>query len=158
MQNQSFIPIYGTIQSIQSVRNNCCELNLTIRTREGIVNIIIGPETYVIKNITLRVGMTIAAFYDANAPVPLIFPPQYRAVAIGRQILNETIVMNFFDENLVAADNSLKLNPSRSTRIISSNGQPFTCSIRNRVLIVYYQTSTRSIPAQTTPSKIIVMC
>lgn len=158
MQTQEFIPIYGTIQSIQPVRSECCQHNLTVRTREGIVNVIVGAETYVIKDISLRVGMSIAAFYDANVPVPLIFPPRYRAVAIGRQVLNETIVMNFFDNNLVSADNSLKLNIARSTRIIASNGQPFTCNIRNRVLIVFYQTSTRSIPAQTTPSKIIVMC
>lgn len=158
MANQGFIPINGTIQSIQPVRNNCCQRNLTIRTQTGIVNVIVGSDTYVIRNITFRVGMSVTAFYDANAPVLTIFPPQYYAVAIGRRTSNETIAMNFFNRNLVAEDNSLQLNIARSTQIITANGQPFNCDVRNRVLIVFYQTTTRSIPPQTTPSKIIVMC
>lgn len=158
MANQSFISVNGTIQSIQPMKNNCCQIIASVRTEQGIINVIVAPDTYVINNVTLRPGMTITAFYDANVPVPLIFPPQYHAVAIGRRILNESITMDFFNNNLVNSDNTLKLNLSPSTRILSSNGQRFTCDIRNRVLIVYYQTTTRSIPAQTTPSKVIVMC
>lgn len=158
MDSKSFITINGIVHTIQPVRNNCCELLVAVRTQQGIINILVSSDTYVIKNITLRTGMPIVAFYDANVPVPLIFPPQYRAAAIGRRLLNETIMMDYFDSNLVGTNNSLKLNVSPSTRILSSNGQTFTCNITNRVLIVYYQTTTRSIPPQTTPSKIIVMC
>lgn len=158
MDSKSFITINGIVQTIQPVRDNCCQLLVAVRTQQGIINILVSSDTYVIKNITLRAGMPIVAFYDANAPVPLIFPPQYHAVAVGRRLLNESIMMDYFDNNLVGTNNSLKLNISPSTRILSSNGQIFTCSITNRVLIVYYQTTTRSIPPQTTPSKIIVMC
>ncbi len=63
-------------------------------------------------------------------------------------------VINF----IVSADNTLRLNISPMTNILTVNGQRFTCSPRNMELLVYYTTSTFSIPAQTTPQKIIVMC
>ena len=102
--------------------------------------------------------MNVTAFYDASLPVPLIFPPQYQAVIIGRKSPNETIYAGFFNNNLVSEDNSLKLNLSRSTEVLTSNGQRFNCNPGGQLLIVYYTTTTRSIPPQTTPRRIIVMC
>ena len=52
----------------------------------------------------------------------------------------------------------LKLNISPNTLILLENGQAFTGKISNRNLIVVYGATTRSIPAQATPYKIIVMC
>ena len=102
--------------------------------------------------------MTVAAFYDAQVPVPLIYPPQYRAVILGRKQPNETITVDYFDETLTNNDNTLKLNVSPATDIVGSNGQPFRCSLADRLLIVYYTNATKSIPAQIVPRKIIVMC
>ena len=98
------------------------------------------------------------AFYDAQVPVPLIYPPHYRAVILGRKQPNETITVDYFDETLTNNDNTLKLNVSPATDIVGSNGQPFRCSLADRLLIVYYTNSTKSIPAQIVPRKIIVMC
>ena len=69
-----------------------------------------------------------------------------------------TVMLNFFDENLVAEDNSLRLNLSPVTNIMTQNGQRFTCSPRNMELLVYYTNTTFSIPPMTTPQKVIVMC
>ena len=45
-----------------------------------------------------------------------------------------------------------------ATNVVTGNGQRFNCTIGGRNLIVFYSVTTRSIPPQTTPRKIIVMC
>lgn len=158
MANNSFTPVNGIIQSIRPHGNDCCRQTAAIRNANGITNMIITPDTYVINQVTLRPGMAVTAFYDSNAPAPLIFPPQFNASIIGRRNPNETIAVNFFNRNLTASDNSLQLNISPFTQIITSNGQLYSCSVANQQLIVFYSETTRSLPPQTTPRRIIVMC
>ena len=57
----------------------CCSSLVTLQTSEGTVTVVVSSDTYVISEVRLRRGMTVAAFYDAQVPVPLIYPPQYRA-------------------------------------------------------------------------------
>lgn len=158
MPSTTLVPINGIIQNIRQFGNNCCEQQVTIRNNQGIHNFIISPDTYVIDELRLRPGMTVAAFYDASLPVPLIFPPRYQAVIIGRRNPRETIFAGFFDDTLTAEDNALQLNIDSSTTVVTSNGQRFTCRPANQLLVVYYTITTRSIPPQTTPRKIIVVC
>lgn len=154
----SLVPVNGVIQSITTLDNNCCMQQITVRNSDGIQNFIISPDTYVINEVRLRVGMNITAFYDADLPIPLIYPPQYQAIIIGRRNPQEILYAGEFDDNLESLDGTLKLTIGRSTEIVTSNGQPFRCPLGDQTLIVYYTTSTRSIPAQTTPRKIIVIC
>lgn len=88
------------------------QLLVTLQTSEGTVTVVVSSDTYVISEVRLRRGMTVAAFYDAQVPVPLIYPPQYRAVILGRKQPNETITVDYFDETLTNDDNTLKLNVS----------------------------------------------
>ncbi len=158
MENLNLVPITGVIQSIRQVSDECCQQMVAIQNSEGINNFVVSPDTYVINTVRLRVGMRVTAFYDANLPAPLIYPPQYNAAIIGRSNANEMIYAGYFDENLLAADDSLQLNMSRATDVVTSNGQNYSCPVGDNVLIVYYSIVTRSIPPQTTPHKIIVMC
>lgn len=111
-----------------------------------------------IGSVRLRRGMRVAAFYDTTLPVPAIYPPQYHAELIAPLRPNQEAALNFFDQTLTAEDNSLKLNIGPMTRIETQNGQQFRCDPRNMDLLVYYTTTTFSIPPQTTPQKIVVMC
>lgn len=158
MAPMNLVPVNGTIQNISAFGNNCCQQQVTIRNSDGIQNFIIHPGTYVIEEIRLRPGMNVTAFYDANLPIPLIFPPQYQTVFIGRRNPAETIYAGNFDESLLSLDGTLQLNLGRSTNIVTSNGQPYNCSPGGQLLIVYYTTTTRSVPPQTTPRKVIVIC
>lgn len=158
MANTSFLPVSGIIQRIAPFAGECCQQIVSIRNSGGLTNVIIAPETYVIQETKLRPGMSVTAFYDGNLPAPLIFPPQFRAVIIGRRNPAETITVDFFNENLIGTDNSLRLNIARSTEIVTTNGQVYPCPLTNQLLIVYYSATTRSIPPQTTPRKIIVIC
>ena len=158
MPSMNLVPITGVIQDITAFGDDCCQRQVSIRNSDGISNFIVGPDTYVINEVRLRPGMNVAAFYDASLPIPLLFPPQYQAVFIGRRNPYETMYAGYFDDNLEALDGSLKLNVERYTPVVTSNGQPFECSLGGKLLIVYYSTTTRSIPPQTTPRKIIVIC
>lgn len=157
MDFANLVPVFGTIWSIDT-GEDCCSRIVALRTDNGIVNFVVTQETLIIDNRQLRPGMRIAAFYDSNLPVPLIFPPQYRAQLITTFGRNEHVMLNYFDSSLTATDNSLKLNPDRMTTIQTLNGQDFNCNIGNQALLVYYSETTRSIPPQTTPRRIIVLC
>lgn len=158
MPTQNLVPLSGVIQNIQGFREDCCEQLVTLRNPDGIHNFIISAATYVPGESRLRNGMPVTAFYDAGLPIPLIYPPRYQAVIISRRNQNETIYAGFFGIDLKASDGSLQLNIGMSTEIVTTNGQRFTCNPGGHNLLVYYTTTTRSIPPQTTPRKIIVMC
>lgn len=122
------------------------------------VNFVVSPTTYFVKQEIVTVGDTVTGYYDGDAPVPLIYPPQYRALIVVKDDPYQTIKVDYFNNQLVSRDGQLQLNLSPYTQIFSRNGQPFTKSIANRNLIVSYGPTTRSIPAQTTPYWVIVWC
>ncbi len=157
MDYTSLVPIIGVIMNITR-GNDCCSQMVSLRTENGIVNFAVDMDTVIIDSRQLRQGMRVAAFYDSNLPVPLIFPPQYRAQIVTVLGRNEQVMLNYFDENLTAADGSLQLNVGAGTVIKTINGQNITCNLGEHILLVYYTVTTRSIPPQTTPRKIIVLC
>ncbi len=157
MDYTSLVPVIGVIMNITR-GNDCCSQMVSLRTENGIVNFAVDMDTVIIDSRQLRQGMRVAAFYDSNLPVPLIFPPQYRAQIVTVLGRNEQVMLNYFDENLTATDGSLQLNVGAGTVIKTINGQNITCNLGEHILLVYYTVTTRSIPPQTTPRKIIVLC
>ena len=161
MPAMNLIPVNGIVVSITPFGDDCCEQQVSIRTTEGINNFIVGPETYVQNNVRLRPGMNVTALYDGEQAVPLIYPPQYRAVFIGRRNPGEKVYAGYFDETLTSSDGSLQLNIDTSTSVVTANGQTFQCSPGGHTLIVYYSETTAGsersagatlskIPSQTT--------
>ena len=158
MAYSTYTPVTGVIQNITPLTPSCCDQLLTLATNGGIVTFTVSKDTYIPNNLQLRRGMRASAFYDADLPVPLIFPPRYQAEAVAVLARNETAVLQYFDENLLAADGSLKLTPGPTTTITSANGQRFTCSPGKNLLLVFYSITTRSLPPQTTPHRFLVFC
>lgn len=157
MALETLVPTTGTIMNI-SRGNDCCSQMIALRTGNGIVNFLIDSHTLVIDSRQLRTGMRVTAFYDSSLPVPLIFPPQYRAQIVTVLGRNEQVMLNHFNRNLLSADRALQLNIADTTIVQAVNGQRFDCSPGNQDLLVYYSATTRSIPPQTTPNRIIVFC
>lgn len=136
-----------------------CHKLMTVKNKDGsIVNFVISPSTYFVDHTMMKVGYAVIGFYDSNAPVPLIYPPQYQAIVMSRLIRGQNVKVDYFNNQLVSSDGTLKLNITPSTEIEIQNGQAFTGNPSNHVLIVVYGPTTRSIPAQTMPYKIIVRC
>lgn len=158
MDVQSHVPVIGIVRNVTGMPSDCCSQMVSMITENGPVNIILSSNTLVIDSTRIRPGMQIAAFYDQNRPVPLIFPPQFRADVVSILRANEMITLKFFDQNLTASDSSLSLNIGPATNITTANGQRFDCRPGGHTLLVYYTAATRSLPPQTSPRRIVVLC
>lgn len=136
-----------------------CYKLFSLTDRDGkTVNFVVEPSTYFVDHVQVKVGDIVTGFFDVDAPVPLIYPPQYRAIVMAKENPNYFVEVSFFNSQFISSDGNLKLNLSRQTEIVLQNEQAFTGNPANRNLVVIYGASTRSIPAQTTPFKIIVLC
>ncbi len=160
----AYLSYYGIITRIDdfwtgsTIPTGCYKL-VSIQIVDGsIVNFVVSPTTYFVDHETLYPGDPVIAFYDAMAPVPLIYPPQYQAIVMAKATRDKNFKVDYFNSQLVSSDGKLKLNISPLTKMLLENNQVFTGNITNRNLIVVYGVTTRSIPAQTTPYSIIVMC
>lgn len=158
MNYQNFVPITGIISDITPMTGSCCNQMISLRTGRETNNFVISANTFVADNVRLRTGMRVTACYDSSLPVPLILPPQYQAEIVTPIRPDESAIIDFFNRNLVNSSNTLQLNVGPATSITTANGQRFSCHPGNQVLLVYYSVTTRSIPAQTTPRRIIVFC
>lgn len=163
-RQRMFSPVYGVVTQIQDMqtgsgRSNGCTKLVTLEQEDGgIVNFVVSPSTTILDCVTFYVSQQVVMFYDPMAPVPLIYPPQYRAVAAGEDVQGVNVTAGYFDRSLLSADRSLQLNLSEQAVVVTSNNQTFTGNPGGRNLVVVYQGSTRSIPAQTSPVKVVVMC
>lgn len=132
-------------------------LSVENQSRES-VNFVVSPTTYFVDQAMVSVGDQVTGYYNRDAPVPLIYPPQYQALIMVKENPYQNVKVDHFNSHLISRDGQLLLNISPYTPIILTNGQAFSRNPANRDLIVVYGATTRSIPAQTTPYKIIVWC
>lgn len=136
----------------------CYKLMSLENIDRGPVNFVISPGTYFVDNEVVEVGDEVTGFYDANAPAILIYPPQYPAIVMAKDRVYQNVTVDYFNNQLISSDGNLKLNIDLSTEVILTNNQIFNRYPGNKNLIVVYGPTTKSIPAQTTPYKIIVLC
>ncbi|MFB4166882.1 hypothetical protein [Virgibacillus sp. JSM 102003] len=159
-----FYSFQGTVTMItdligQNGEADGCKKLITVENGTGaIVNFIISPTTYFVDHVNVSIGDSVTGYYDGNAPTLLIYPPQYQALVMVKDNPNQNIKVDYFNSQLESSDGQLRLNLSPYTQIVLQNGQPFTRDPSNRDLIVFYGPSTKSIPAQTIPYRIIVLC
>lgn len=140
-------------------RTNGCVLFVSLEDLEGnMVNFVLSPSTYVVDFETLSVGMLCTFWYAMDAPAPLIYPPQYSAVAAAQEKNGRMVSVGYFNSSLVNEDQTLQLNLDGRVDVRTTNNQYFQGSPSNHNLVVTYGNSTRSIPAQTTPIKVVVLC
>ena len=160
----NFQSFHGTVTMISDFMTGVndeegCYTLMSVDNGSGnLVNFVVSPTTYFVDHAMVGVGDRITAYYDGNAAVPLIFPPQYRAIIIVKEHPNQNVKVDFFNSQLESSDGQLKLNISSYTPVLLPNGQPYRKSPANKNLIVIYGPTTRSIPAQTNPYEIIVWC
>ena len=132
---------------------------LTVEDMDGnTVNFIVTPSTYVVDFETLSVGMPCSFWYRTDAPMPLIYPPQYNAVVAALEQSGRMVDVSHYNTSLVNEEQTLQLNLDNSVDIRTTNNQYFQGNPANHNLVVVYENSTRSIPAQTTPQMIVVLC
>ena len=166
MQMPTFMSVEGTIVELRSASmsrrssTDACQLFAAVEDNDGnIVNFVISPATYVADFVTLREGMQAEFFYRTDAPAPLIYPPQYSAVVVVPRQRNDMFVtVGYFNGALINAEQTLQLNMNNRVQVLTTNNQRFIGSPAGQNLVVFYENTTRSIPAQTTPDKVVVLC
>ena len=161
----TFYSFHGTVTMIsdfytgQNGKGEGCFKFITVENGLGaIVNFVVSPTTYFVDHVMVGVGDQVTGYYDGNAPTILIYPPQYQALVMVKNSSYQNVKVDYFNNELVSSDGQLRLNISPNTQMVLTNGQLFSKNPANRDLIVIYGPATKSIPAQTTPYRVIVLC
>ena len=163
-ERNQYLNFSGRIKSIEPVgygsqqAYGCMMLMGVEADDNSFVNFMVTPATFVLNFERLSVGMNATFYYRADAPAPLIFPPQYNAVVVVPVQEGHMVYVGYFDEKLVNEDNTLQLNLSNEVQVLTTNNQVFLGNPSNHDLVASYFGSGRSMPAQTTPEKVIVLC
>ena len=107
----------------------------------------------------LKEGMEVTRYAHKETPMLLSLPGQLNPNVI---IVNEEdagfVNVSKFNEELVNVEKTLKLLIDEETIMVNEAGEEVEeKDLKNKDLIVFYSASTKSIPAQTTAEKIILM-
>ena len=111
------------------------------------------------KKVELKEGDKVEAYTFANKPQKYIYPPQFNpeiVIVDSKEV--GFVEVDYFFEDLTNTYDILKLNIGKETELLNANGEKVTSKdLAEKHLAVFYTASTKSIPAQTTPSKVIVL-
>lgn len=155
----SGIVVSLAVQPADQAAFSPCALTLTVQDYYGNQNtVILEPATYVLNQAPIRQGDVIITFYDTQAPMPLVYPPRYRAVAVVKPAYAQSAYLDIFDQNQISSDGMLKLELSNLTETRTQNGQIYDGTLSDQLLLVLFGSTTRSIPAQTVAESITVFC
>ncbi|KMY33283.1 copper amine oxidase [Lysinibacillus xylanilyticus] len=155
-----FIKITGTIENVEKREDSTY---YTVKEDENTNVFVVNDDTLVFDNtgkeVKLQKGDKVTAYTYANKPMLMIYPPQYNPeVIIVETKEMGTVEVDFFNKELVNTDNTLKLNVGKETEILSLSGKKVkTEDLAEQHLLVFYTIATMSIPAQTPPSKVVVL-
>ena len=108
----------------------------------------------------LEEGMEVSIYYEKNTIMLMSYPPQLGpdVVLVRSEGKDLNIKIDKFDKELVSDDNFLKLNINDEVELVDLEGNELEKEdLVNKDLVVFYTASTRSIPAQTTPEKVVAI-
>ena len=155
-----FIKVTGKVEHVD-VRENATYYTVVEGEQTNIV--VVDKDSLVFDNmgkeVKLQKGDKVSAYSYAKKPMLAIYPPQYNPeVIIVEKDNMGSVEVDYFDKNLIDTDNYLKLNVGEDTIIESVSGKELKASdLEEQHLVVFYTIATMSIPAQTPPSKVIVL-
>lgn len=155
-----FLSVEGVITEIQPQQKESDNYWISITTdKGGPVHLVVGKDTFFDQKVKekLKPGQKVTAFYQSGIPILLIYPPQIPVSVITIPEELQFVIADVFDKEGVNTTRKLKIKPSSSTKIVLEDGSGYTGSLENRKLIVYYGVTTKSIPAQTVPERIVVL-
>lgn len=160
VQQGAFVSHTGKITAVE--QRETAKL-FTVGEPDNLFNFYVDDKTLVFdqagNEVALQVGDTVSLSIFANQPMILIYPPQYSPPVV---IVEKKDVVGFvkvaqFDENFLSDDGQLKLNLQEDSIIVNAKGEPIAAKdLKNYSAIVFYGATTRSIPPQTSPEKIVV--
>lgn len=132
------------------------------------VSFVVGSETLVVdsegKAAEIKEGMQFTTYTYWNEPTVLMLPPRYNPAVIVVEngvgdMANDAgaFKKDADSDRYVNSENTLSIVAGDETEVVDRKGDKFEGDLDGKDLLVFYTISTRSIPAQTTPEKIIVI-
>lgn len=160
-QAPTFVQVAGKISSSETLTNGL--IRFYNDDEENPFSFTLKDSTLVFdkkgNEVELKEGDVVTLYMPSNQPMIMIYPPQYSpaVVIVGEDAEPNFVKVTQFDENFLSEDQQLKLNIGEDTVIVNSDGEEVDkAEVYKQRAIVFYNMTTRSIPAQTTPSKIVV--
>jgi hypothetical protein len=113
-----------------------------------------------LKLVDLKKGATVEAYYDKNKPMILIYPTTVTpemVIANDEEVYGE-VKVSLFDKEFLSLDGELKLNIGEDTALFNQQGTAIEQKeLNGKELMVFYSITTKSLPPQTPPTKIIAL-
>ena len=141
----------------------------TMDNENGGLRFVVAPTTTIVDRETgsvitadkLTEGMEVAVIYGANAPMGMSMPPYMGQVTtVVANADKGSISVGHFNDDLLNEKDLLQLNISEKTTILTTLGTKSILSaddVKGKDAVVFYDITTRSIPAQTTPSLVLLL-
>lgn len=171
VETASYISVDVTVVKTDSDVDGIIKTTTDVNNKDdqnNIVNLKITDDTLVYDNLgnkkalsDLTDGSKITVFTGSYEPTPLILPVQYTANVIiinGDKEGNVNADTYLADEEgYTNAANTLNIAAADDTKIVDKDEKEYKGDLDKNDLIVFYGASTKSIPAQTTPTKVVVL-
>lgn len=171
VETASYISVDVTVVKTDSDVDGIIKTTTDVNNKDdqnNTVNLKITDDTLVYDNLgnkkalsDLTDGTKITVFTGSYEPTPLILPVQYTANVIiinGDKEGNVNADTYLADEEgYTNAANTLNIAAADDTKIVDKDEKEYKGDLDKNDLIVFYGASTKSIPAQTTPTKIVVL-
>ena len=167
-QEAAFISQSGKVVSVEASFTEGVQL-VTIDNEQGGLRFAVDSNTIVVNRedgayltaADLTEGMEVAVVYDAFGPMGMSMPPYLGQVtAVVANANAGFFTVGHFDNDLTDMKNMLKLNISENTDIQNLQGARIRLTaedVKGQDALVFYGATTRSIPAQTTPSFVLLL-
>lgn len=171
VETASYISVDVTVVKTDSDVDGIIKTTTDVNNKDdqnNTVNLKITDDTLVYDNLgnkkalsDLTDGSKITVFTGSYEPTPLILPVQYTANVIiinGDKEGNVNVDTYLADEEgYTNAANNLNIAAADDTKIVDKDEKEYKGDLDKNDLIVFYGVSTKSIPAQTTPTKVVVL-
>lgn len=161
VQNENFYSVAGKISKITEESNG--NYFASVENGDQQFGFYFNDKVKVFDNtgneVELKEGMEITAYNDAHQAMIMIYPPRYSpAVVIVKTEQPGTVELQQFDENLLNKKKDLKISVNEQTIIENLAGiKKSATDIINKDVLIFYEVALMSYPAQTGPSKIVIL-
>lgn len=164
----AFLGQSGKVVSVEDSETDGVKI-VTIENEQGGLRFAVASNTMIVNRkdgapmtaADLTEGMEICVVYAANSPMGMSLPPYLGKVsAVVANADAGLMTVGHFDADLTDMKNKLQLNISDDTTILNLQGTKIRLSaedVKNQDALVFYGATTKSIPAQTNPSFVLLL-
>ncbi len=142
---------------------------VTIENENGGLRFVVSATTMIVDRATNEVitadkltkDMQVSVVYDAMSPMGMSLPPYLGNVAaVVANADKGNVCVGMFNDELVNEKEKLQLNVEKETKVLTTLGTKMILGaedIKSKNAVVFYDATTRSIPAQTSPSLVLLL-